>query len=510
MKWAHFVVALILVSGCTNLLNKTQGQPGAQQPALPGIGQSGSQIPGVGGGDAHAQLSEIGINAKGQAEGIRVRVFYPKINGAYCDLNLEYNTKLCVPSEPSAQGNKYVWCKSGYEYQLSGDCASQFASQIKGDAGYKITSQVTIPLSDKATDFAVEFKFKDGDTSIMLIYTTAKFAAEYYPSSFTIEDYENRIYASGGAYYLFIDNPLLFFKVWGPGAGTDVRQLQSANTGRIYTGKPIDIFNLIPEDFYGGTTATMVCYHPFGVVRIDPAVFRQETLTMFPKSDFMYRFIAPVDAFIMPMGEQFGSGELDLFGANLNQLKKYGSHYQACQNGCFEACVRRSGLVLRKGDCTAAYESSQPAIVSKLSTIYDEYAKIGEFPTLKDAICFGILNSVAESQIFGSHSAGNGATFYSGVFVDKSIKTFIISSTDDPAVVLKDIVNKMLDTDYTLKPEKQEKSCYLFSYGKASEFTGYAGYCLLSDGLKLLFTNSCTQGENCLPSANNFFERVTK
>ena len=495
------LIVLVLLAGCTQAPGTTdqQKQPGADQQ-----GQSQPQLPQIGGAPVNvaAQLAELGVPISGNSKAVSVKSKYSiSVAGQDCKVELSYDMSTCSASEPTKSGNQYSFCQPPYQYSLTSSCdVVLLASQLKANPkidGKKFTTDVWIPWYDKATDVSISLVLDKAPGIVTYFYATGDYQYSY-PSSGT---------------YLMFKDPANYIIVQGGNADgilSDIRNVVGSNE---YEPSE-NILNYIPSDWYGTGLVPRVCYNPYGLLTADPGQFNWKENILNAKSDPVRKLVSPASFVFGPVSPYLGGKQLEAMGQPIDRIEDYQAHYKLCKvYTCYEGCNKDNVLVLTKGDCSivTASPSSKPPISSEFSTILEIVKGLKTFSGINDYICFGILDSKAESIFLGDYKTGRGIIYARPVIVDHAVELFITDSSADPKEFLQYLINnKLSSTEYSLRADSSSGPCQLYTWGSPNDFTGYAGHCSESNGLKLLFFNICTQAEDCNPSARAFFSQVTQ
>lgn len=502
------IIILLLLAACTQA---PQGptQPPAQTPGTPA--PESAPKPEGKGFDVSAQLSEIGLVVVGQSSSVKVKVNY---DFSGCPLELEYTPKSCS-TQLQVSGNSATWCDSNYEYKLTGNCdlqtrTNQLVANPKTDAKV-ITSGVFVPWYEFATDLYIQMSLAKSSGTLTYYYVTGKYM-DILPTNFKILPLAKRAICTDNCQkiYVFIDNPSQFFLAEGTNAQALAMEVITANTQKVYDGRPTDVLNYIPSEWYGHAQAALLCYHPLGFVKVDPAQFSWADNQLNAKFDPQRKIVAPAGFILGVLGTSTAGKQLTTIGAPFNKMEPYQAHYRACQIACSETCLKDDSLVMTKGDCTSVSSvTTNPTITQKMDTIYDIFGKTKTFTSLQDSICIGLLNAEAEELVMPNYKTGDGLAYAKPVIIDHSVNIIVTTSTTDPKTLIEHIINNKFNSNFKLEQQKTAGNCVFYKYGSPTDWQGYAAHCTEADGLTLLFINACTQTENCLPSAQALFDQLT-
>lgn len=487
----------VLLAGCTQT-SQPQGPSQPQtQPQIP-------QLPiGGGGVNVAAQLSELGISLTGTSDAIMLKAKYPALSvaGQNCQVELQYDMSTCSASAPTKSGNQYSFCKPPYQYKLTSTCdLSSIASELNTDPhlnGKKFTTDIWLPWYESSSDLLISITLGKAPSKVMYLYATGDYQSSY-PNSGT---------------YLKFKDPSKYIIVEGSNADQVMDEVRTAVGSNEYKISDT-ILNYIPSEWYGATVVPYICYNPNGIITADYGEFDWKSNRLNLKFEQDKKLLSPSSFVVSPVSASLGGKQLESIGQPFSKLEPYQSHYKACKLSCYETCEREGILVMMKGDCStvAPSVSGKPPIAAKFDTILTLLSKVKTFSSMKDFVCFGLINPFGEDILLRDKKTGKGFVYARPVIVDKGVEIVIAEDIADAKAFIEYMIKDKLNAaegKYVLRTKKTSGNCKLYDWGNPSDFQGFAGYCSELDGLTFMFFNICPQGENCEPSATALFGSLT-
>ncbi len=515
MKELLALLPILLLLGCVQNADTTQAPTTPEQTGS-NIVKTITQPSNANVFDVVKQMEELGLqvqDAKSKSATIKVHYSKLSVDGEECDAELLMKSGDCS-GEPSTTGSKTTFCAGPFKCTLTSDCdVSSLVDELSSNpnTGKRITSDIWIPWPESADELMLSLSAEKGGSTISYTRASAKYNSVYPKTYSVIELSGRRAFKSGGKVFFFIKDPTQMLSV----SGSDSESIASnlIKTQYYYDGSSTDYLGYLPKDWYGTSAVPLICYHPFGIVKVDEGIFKWKDKQLYANFNPTMRLLYPSNFAFMDVNPLIGGKQLEAIQEPYNSIEEYGSHYKACMGlNCMEACSKPENvLVFSKSDCSGLTTQSQPpSITEHFDKVLDWISRVNKITSFDKQTCFGLLDQTAESIVLGSElRTRDGLIYARPVIVDRAVEVLISTSTTDPQKLLKYLIKDRtgLKVEVALNPEKDEGSCHLFSFSK-DLWTGFAGYC--EGNPELLFFNTCSEGENCEPSATQLFNNLTE